>query len=701
MNFYLKNNIVRTLMCCLFLLISSVLMAQEVKNVEFTKEFFPNDKKGLNEARDNLEMGKKEFNDGNIEEALSLLQKAQEYNPDNAELNCKIAMCYALIGNRDVAISYFEKTLAIAKSDATGNLLPFQIESYYRLGNFAYYQYEFDRAIDFFEKEKSVLTSQHDNYLAVVEKKLRECNTAKELMANPVRVFIDNLGETINTKYPEYSPVINADGSAIFYTACRPDGIGGEKAKSKNGIYNEDIFVIYRQENGEWTAPKNAGTPLNTPNNDAVVGISGDGATLYTFMAENGGDVGFAELNGNEWGTKKNMGKNINSPAHESSGTLSSDGKTFYFVSSRDDSDGSHDIYFSTKDEKGKWLPAENIGEPINSPYDEMSVFIHPNGTSLYFSSNGHNTMGGYDIFRSDFVDGKWTAPKNVGYPINTIDDDVFFSITASERYGYFSSAREGGFGGHDLYQITFLGEEKAPIYTSEDRLIAYLQKSQNIVTMEKQVKTSVAVTLLKGTVLDAKTQTPLLATIELTDNELGENIATFTTNSATGRYLVSLPSGKNYGITIKAEGYLFYSENIDIQNVEDAEYQEISKDVVLNKLEVGVKVVLRNIFFDTNKSTLTKQSIVELERLVTLLKKTKKLRIEISGHTDNVGSEQINKRLSEARAKSVEKYLESKGIDAKRLVSIGYGFDQPIESNDTEAGRAANRRTEFKILEN
>ncbi|GHT67617.1 hypothetical protein FACS189452_05690 [Bacteroidia bacterium] len=676
-------------------------MAQEVKNVEFTKEFFPNDKKGLNEARDNLEMGKKEFNDGNIEEALSLLQKAQEYNPDNAELNCKIAMCYALIGNRDVAISYFEKTLAIAKSDATGNLLPFQIESYYRLGNFAYYQYEFDRAIDFFEKEKSVLTSQHDNYLAVVEKKLRECNTAKELMANPVRVFIDNLGETINTKYPEYSPVINADGSAIFYTACRPDGIGGEKAKSKNGIYNEDIFVIYRQENGEWTAPKNAGTPLNTPNNDAVVGISGDGATLYTFMAENGGDVGFAELNGNEWGTKKNMGKNINSPAHESSGTLSSDGKTFYFVSSRDDSDGSHDIYFSTKDEKGKWLPAENIGEPINSPYDEMSVFIHPNGTSLYFSSNGHNTMGGYDIFRSDFVDGKWTAPKNVGYPINTIDDDVFFSITASERYGYFSSAREGGFGGHDLYQITFLGEEKAPIYTSEDRLIAYLQKSQNIVTMEKQVKTSVAVTLLKGTVLDAKTQTPLLATIELTDNELGENIATFTTNSATGRYLVSLPSGKNYGITIKAEGYLFYSENIDIQNVEDAEYQEISKDVVLNKLEVGVKVVLRNIFFDTNKSTLTKQSIVELERLVTLLKKTKKLRIEISGHTDNVGSEQINKRLSEARAKSVEKYLESKGIDAKRLVSIGYGFDQPIESNDTEAGRAANRRTEFKILEN
>jgi outer membrane protein OmpA-like peptidoglycan-associated protein len=218
---------------------------------------------------------------------------------------------------------------------------------------------------------------------------------------------------------------------------------------------------------------------------------------------------------------------------------------------------------------------------------------------------------------------------------------------------------------------------------------------------MEKRVKTSVAVTLLKGTVVDAKTQTPLLATIEITDNELGEVIATFTTNSATGRYLVSLPSGKNYGIAVKVDGYMFYSENVDIRNEDDAEYQEISKNIEMSKIEVGVKVVLRNIFFATGKADVSDQSIMELERVVLLMNENPKVRVEVSGHTDNVGSAQTNKKLSEERAKSVVDYLVSKDVAAERLVPVGYGFDRPIESNDTEAGRASNRRTEFEIMEN
>jgi outer membrane protein OmpA-like peptidoglycan-associated protein len=499
--------------------------------------------------------------------------------------------------------------------------------------------------------------------------------------------------------------VITADASAIYYTACRPDGVGGEKAKDARGNYNEDIWISERKM-GVWTTPKNAGTPLNTTTNDATVGLSGDGSILYAFTADNGGDIAYAKLKGNNWTKKENMGKAINTEYHETSGSLSSDGKTFYFVSDRDNpgtngKTGNHDIYFSTLDEKGKWTPAQNLGYPVNSPYDEISVFIHPNGTSLYFSSNGHNTMGGYDVFKSEFVNGQWTQPENMGYPVNTVGDDLFFKMSASERHGFFSSQREGGYGKQDLYQITFLGTEKPPMYMAEDRLIAYLEKSQNVVSMEKRAKTSIAVTLLKGVVMDAATQAPLLATIEITDNELGQSVATFETNSATGRYLVSLPSGKNYGVAVKADGYLFYSENIDIRNAEEAEYQEIIKDIPLNKIEVGAKVVLRNIFFETNKSTLTDQSVTELERLVSLLTESPNLRIEVSGHTDNTGSAQTNKRLSESRAKAVVDYLVKHGVATGRMTYVGYGSEQPIESNDTPEGRAVNRRSEFKILGN
>jgi outer membrane protein OmpA-like peptidoglycan-associated protein len=307
--------------------------------------------------------------------------------------------------------------------------------------------------------------------------------------------------------------------------------------------------------------------------------------------------------------------------------------------------------------------------------------------------------MGGYDVFKSNFKDGKWSEPENIGYPINTVGDDVFFSITASERYGYFSSKRAGGFGSQDIYQITFLGAEKPPVYTAEDRLLASVQKSQSTIAMGKHVRTSVAVTLLKGTVVDAKTQTPLLATIEITDNELGKLIATFTSNSATGRYLVSLPSGKNYGIVVKVDGFLFYSENVDIRS--DAEYQEMSTNIELHKIEEGVKVVLRNIFFDTGKATISAQSTTELERVVQMMNDNPKLRIEVSGHTDNVGTAQVNKKISEERAKAVVDYLVSKEIAAERLVPVGYGFDRPLESNETEEGRARNRRTEFEILGN
>jgi outer membrane protein OmpA-like peptidoglycan-associated protein len=321
-----------------------------------------------------------------------------------------------------------------------------------------------------------------------------------------------------------------------------------------------------------------------------------------------------------------------------------------------------------------------------------------PDGKTLYFSSKGHNTMGGYDIFKTVLENGIWSTPENIGYPINDADDDVFFVLSASGRRGYYAAAHKGGVGEKDIYMITFLGAEKEPLLSTEDNLLA----SVTAPVKETSVKQAVEIkgpqiTLLKGIITDAFTNKPLEATIELIDNVKNEVLATFKSNSATGKYLVSLPSGKNYGISVKADNYLFHSENFDLPA--NADYQEVTKDIALKNVSVGTKIVLKNIFFDFNKSTLRPESTAELERLIKLLNDVPNMRIEISGHTDNKGSAEYNQKLSESRSKSVVDYLVSKGVNSGRLEFKGYGLTQPIASNDTEEGRQENRRTEFKIL--
>ncbi|MBL4658613.1 MAG: OmpA family protein, partial [Flavobacteriales bacterium] len=290
-----------------------------------------------------------------------------------------------------------------------------------------------------------------------------------------------------------------------------------------------------------------------------------------------------------------------------------------------------------------------------------------------------------------------WSKPENLGYPINTVGNDVSFSVTANGKRGYFASSRFGGEGEKDLYSITFTGPEKEGIINNEDNLIAELTNPIKEKVIEPKVpERKMQLTLLKGVISDAITLDVLEATIEIFDNEKNELIGTFESNSASGKYLVSLPSGKNYGISVKAKGYLFYSDNIVIPASGD--YNVIRKDVALNKLDVGSKVVLKNIFFDTAKDSLRPESFSELGRLKKLLDDFPYLTIEISGHTDNVGGADYNKNLSERRANSVVNYLVEHDVNLARLTHVGYGFDQPMDTNDTPEGRQNNRRTEFKI---
>ncbi len=670
------------------------------QNVEFTKKNFKNNKDGFKLAMKNLEAGNEHYEmdrRGDYKIALEYFLKANNFNPNNAELNFKIGKCYIKSTSQEKALDY------LLKAQKLNPFVDPDIDYY--IGRAYHYQLKFDEAIKSYEKYKNRLSPKTlQEKRKLIEKRIEECNVGKELVKKPVRVFIDNLGDNVNSSYPDYSPLITADGSMLIFTSRREGTTGGQRSPEDNQ-YFEDIYESYNN-NGVWSPAKNMGSPLNTKDNDATVGLSPDGQKLFTYIGkQNGGDILESHLEGDEWSkpSDKTLKKYINTPYHESAASFSFDGKTMYFCTNNPENNfGHHDIFMSYwDDDKERWGHPTNLGSTINSEFDERGVFMHPDGRTIFFSSNGHGSMGGYDIFKSTMDDnGNWSKPVNIGYPINTPGDDRFFVIDASGKKGFYASDKTGGYGEHDLYMITFLGPEKPTIMSNDNILIASIANPITETFIEKSVKVqTMRLTILKGKILDAFTNKPVAADIEIVDNEKDKVISVSKSNAATGAYLVSLPSGRNYGIAVKAEGYLFHSENFNLP--EATTYQEIEKDIMLSKMAVGTKIVLNNIFFDYAKATLKPESYPELDRLVKLLNEYPTLRIEISGHTDNRGSMTTNKRLSTARAKAVVDYLISKGIDAGRLEYQGYAYLQPIASNKTAEGRQKNRRVEFKVLSN
>lgn len=666
-------------------------MALKAQNIEFDKSNFPDKPRELKEAKSNLSQGYKNYDlgQGMYMTALDYLLKAQAFNPNNAQLNYRIGRCYLTSFQKTKSIAYFEKALALDPSIARD--IKFLLAKAYHLN------LEFEKAIETYQEYKGSCTPEEIATLGPeIEKKIQECNIGMVLIKEPARVFIDNVGSTVNSIYPEYAPLITADEATIFFTSRRDNTTGG-KRDPLDLVYFEDVYFS-EKAGGDWTVPQNPVKPLNGTKHDATVGLSPDGQTLLTYKGSNGGDIYQCKLKGDKWDKPEKLPKTINTKDHESSATFSPDGRTMYFVSDREGGFGGGDIWLSKKDKKGKWGDPVNLGAAVNTKYDEEGVFMHPNGKTLYFSSRGHKSMGGYDIFKSTIENGLWSVPENIGYPINSADDDVFFSISASGIHGYYSSIKPDGMGGQDIYIITFLGAEKPVINNSEDNLLANLAApvSETVIEPTIEIKDN-QLTLLKGIVTDEITTLPVGAIIEITDNDKNEIIASFESNSKTGKYLVTLPSGKNYGMAVKAEGFLFHSENFNIPPT--TSYREVEKNIQLKKVEVGSVIVLNNIFFDFNKSTLRPDSYPELERLLKLLNDMPTLKIEISGHTDNIGSASYNKTLSENRAKAVVDWLLGKAIKADRLTFVGYGFDKPIATNDTEEGRQMNRRTEFKII--
>jgi outer membrane protein OmpA-like peptidoglycan-associated protein len=622
--------------------------------------------------------------------AIDYYLKANAFNPNNASLNFKLGICYLNSPNKFKSLDFLRKAYQL--NPAIDPHITFNLGEAYHLNH------DFENAIKYYSLYKGV---QEKKPGFDPDKRITECNEGKQLVANPVRVNIENMGPVVNSKYREYAAVISADESIMFFTSRRDNTSG--KLIADDGLYFEDIYSSTKQ-NGIWTPPLNLQAPVNTREHDATIALSNDGQKLFIYSddGDNKGDILMSKLEGDKWSKPESAGgKAINTDFSEIHACFSYDEKSIYFVSDKPTgSIGGFDIYVTRQDEKGNWLPAENLGPTINTPYDEEAVYMHPDGKTMYFSSKGHKTMGSYDIFRTVFENGKWTEPENVGYPINSADRDVFFVVSASGKHGYYSSARMDAIGETDIYMITLLGPEKETVMNTQDQLLlsSSILERESVIEPKLDRKFASNVTILKGTVTDALLKEPLNAVIVITDNEKNEVVSTFQSNSKTGKYLVSLPSGRNYGIAVTMEGYLFYSENVDLPK--SKQYQEINKDIELSKLEVGQKIVLRNIFYDFNKSTLRTQSVAELDRLAKLLDVNPTMRIEISSHTDNVGSAAYNEKLSTSRALSVVDYLvEKKGIKKERLEFKGYGFTEPIAPNDTDQGRQLNRRTEFKIL--
>ena len=667
------------------------LLAQ--KNVEFKRENFVGQKEEFKQALHDIEDGDYYYQKGrqSINTALEYYIRANDFNPNNAKLNYKIAKCYLRARPERLALDFLAKYKKLKPQVA--------IDYYLTLGQAYQRNLMFDEAIKSYSKFKSLLSpEQSRKYRARLDRYVRECKLSKEMVANPVRVFIDNLGSAVNSEYADYWPVINVDETRLYFTSRRPESLGGMVDETDEQYYEDIFYSDYSHD--YWQAAENIGPPINIEGHDAIVGRSPDGQMLliYRNTGRNGGDIYSSKLNGKQWSKPKALPKPINSLYHESSASFSYDGRRIYFVSNRPGGYGGKDIYYCELNEKDKWGEAINLGNTVNTKKDEIGVYLHADGKTLYFSSNGHIGMGNFDVYKTVLENGRWGKPINLGYPINTYDPDAFFTIAANGRHAYYSTVREGGMGSQDIYLITFLGAEKPLVDNTEDQLLSMRESAvvQNV--MEDMIALDeYHLTLLKGLIADAKSHKPLQATIELLDNEKNQVLASFKSNSVTGNYIVSLPAGHNYGIAVKAKGYLFHSENFVVSDTSG--YQEVVINIDLEPVAVGSQIRLNNIFFAYQKSNLGPESQGELDRILKLMNDYPKLKIEVSGHTDNVGSREYNLKLSKQRAKAVADYLISKGIDKSRITYVGYGFDKPVSDNNSAAGRKLNRRSEIKII--
>ncbi|MDA9262141.1 OmpA family protein [bacterium] len=509
---------------------------------------------------------------------------------------------------------------------------------------------------------------------------VENCDFAKKAMLEPVDFKPTNLGEAINTENREYFPSLTGDGKKIVFTRIVKDS----RAVMTRGRH-EDLYEGRTNDLNNWEVSKKFSSQINSLYNEGAPTITADGNfVIFTSCGSEGNygdgrkgkgscDLFYSRKLGKKWSKPRNLGAPINTRHWESQPCFSADGRTLYFIRAIISNRGRHnpgvqDIYVTKLSDAGYWSVPKKLSNKINTPGTEESVFIHPDGQTLYFGSNGHPGMGGMDLYLSRMqADGEWGTPENLGYPINTYDNENSIIVAPDGSLAYFASDREGGMGELDLYSFV-LPEKAKPFIT----------------------------TFMKGKVYDSESKIPLGATISVIDLKTRKVLLKTKADQINGEYLVNIPTNKELAINVYKTGYFFYSKNFTPSNSKEP----ILIDIPLDIIKTGDKpYVLENIFFDVSKYSLKQESRVELDKLYQLMKENDKLKIEIGGHTDSDGDDDKNLELSKKRAQSVMNYLLMKGVGVSRLSYKGYGETMPRVKNDSPENKALNRRTEVKII--
>ena len=586
-------------------------------------------------------------------DAVAQLQQAVEEDSN-------FQYAYIQLGDVYRRLKSYDKS-KVAYSKAVDIKPGFDLRVFYALGETQLFTGDYKPAIVNFRAFLSKYNGADQKLVSRAKKYLADCEFAAVAITKPAPYEAINLGEAINTKYHEYFPALTADGSTMIFSRVIDE--------------NEDFFISQKGKDNKWSTAVPMTNVINTNNyNEGAQSLSPDGMYLYFTGCNRPDTFGSCDIyvshkNGNTWDKPFNLGGVVNSASWDSQPSISPDGSTLYFSSNRPGGFGGYDLWKTTLKDDGTWTKPENLGPDINTEYDENTPFIHPDGQTLYFSSDGWPGFGSKDIFFSRLdSDNKWARPENIGYPINTFNEETGLIVTPDGQEGLFSSNLKDGFGDLDIYRF------KMPA-AAKPKLITYV----------------------KGKVMDKDTKQPLESTVLVVDLNTKKKQYYDYTSKETGTFLAVMPIGTSYALNVSADGYLFYSDHFELKDSVNRK-KPLELIVYLEKIKKGINLTLKNIFFDTNKFELLPSSITELATLVELLNDNPSLTIEIQGYTDDVGSDDKNIELSRNRAKSVYDYLIARGIKPERLDYKGYGKSKPIASNSTEEGRQKNRRTSFVI---
>jgi outer membrane protein OmpA-like peptidoglycan-associated protein len=666
-----------------------------------------------------------------LDQARDLYVLSAETDTTFVKANFKAGEIHIETIGKELAVKYF---MRVYRQDPD-----FRFDIEYWIAKSYQFGLDFDNALRYYNLYKEKLEKK-PNYqgrdrmdMASVEKSIKECETGKNFVANPRNYSIVNIGREINSEFDDYGPVLSEKEDEIVFTSRRRDDNLNQNVFEDNLPY-EDIFVAKKSGN-TWAFASNIGNKVNTLYHESSLALSADGNTLFIYNDVNGGDILYCERQPDgTWGEPISLPGIINSSFQEKSISISKDEKALYFTSNRPGGLGGTDIYRATKDTKGHWSNVKNLGPRINTPLNDDGPFIDYDGLTLYFSSQGHDGIGGYDIYKSthDPKNDDWSEPENFGYPINTPDNEVYFIMSADSKRAYYSSVREDGMGYTDIYVVTTTESLKKtdpvavkppdpvkkdppkdtvavttvkpdPIVQAKKDPPVEQKKDPPVVKKDPPVQPKKDIIPLKYvvTVVDAEGKTPLNAKVRMQGQRDNIIVASTSTGRGVYEFKITNPTAKDYRLSVELDGYVFQNQNLKLQGASTQE-KTLTRTIEMRKLAVGVTSILRNIYFDYDRASFKTESYTELNKLEGMLRQNQNVQVEISGHTDAYGKWDYNKQLSQKRAEAVKDYLTKKGIDTRRIKAVGYGETKPLASNDDEDdGRELNRRVEFKVLNN